>query len=101
MSGENTMKADISRSMFKKDKHHRKVNMQQGRVHLDADWNEQIDIQVHHDRSSLSDIIGETGAPHDKAGFKIERSDNSYRIGAGHYYVDGILCENEEIDAKN
>jgi hypothetical protein len=102
MSGENTMKADISRSMFKKDKHHRKVNMQQGRVHLDADWNEQIDIQVHHDRSSLSDIIGETGAPHDKAGFKIERSDNSYRISAGHYYVDGILCENEEeIDAKN
>lgn len=96
------MKADITRKTFKEKKHYRKVNMQQGRVQVDADWNEQIDIQIHHDRTSLRDIIGETGAPHDNAGFKIEPSGNSYRIGAGQYYVDGILCENEsEIDAKD
>jgi hypothetical protein len=96
------MKADITRKTFRKKKHYSKVNMQQGRVQVDADWNEQIDIQVHHDRTSLRDIIGETGAPHDNAGFKIEPSGNSYRIGAGQYYVDGILCENEsEIDAKD
>jgi hypothetical protein len=83
------MKADISRSTFKKSKHYRKVNLQQGRVQTDADWNEQIDIQVHHERTFLQDIIGRTGAQTENSGFeiKVDPSKVGYAIGAGHYYV--------------
>jgi hypothetical protein len=97
------MKGDFSRSTFRKKKHYRKVKMQQGRVQVDADWNEQIDIQDYHDRISLQDIIGKSGAPiEDDGGFKIIPSDQGYRIGKGRYYVDGILIENEEeVEALN
>lgn len=90
------MKGDFTRKTFRKEKHYRKVNMQQGRVQLDADWNEQVDIHLHHLSSFIQDIIGKCGTPIDNAGFKILRSSgNDYEIKAGHYYVDGILCENE------
>jgi Family of unknown function (DUF6519) len=103
------MKADISRTSFEKTKHYQKVNVQQGRVQTDADWNEQVDIQVYHERTFLQDIIGRTGAPTENAGFeiKLDPSKLGYTIGAGHYYADGILCENdsdvqatEQIDLK-
>ena len=42
---------DITRSSFDPDRHYSSVRMQQGRVQLDADWNEQLDIQLHRDRS--------------------------------------------------
>lgn len=92
------MKADISRSTFRKEKHYRKVNMQQGRVQVDSDWNEQIDIQVHHDRAFLREIVGKTGTSVEEPGFKIKPDGDTYWIGPGRYYVDGILCEN---DCKN
>ena len=91
------MKGDFSRFTLQKKKHYSKVNMQQGRVQVDADWNEQVDIDQHHERTRLSDIIGESGVPlSDKDGFKIKRKGNSYIISKGRYYVDGILCENEK-----
>ncbi|MEI6900677.1 MAG: DUF6519 domain-containing protein, partial [Bacteroidota bacterium] len=37
------MKGDFTRSTFNKEKHYHDVRMQQGRVMLDADWNEQQD----------------------------------------------------------
>ena len=90
------MKGDFSRETFRKEKHYCRVNMQQGRVQLDADWNEQMDILFHHITSFLEDIIGDCGAPFKNPGFKIVASSgNDYEIKAGHYYVDGILCENE------
>jgi len=89
------MKGDFSRKTFEKEKHYRKVNMQQGRVHLDSDWNEQIDIDVHYSTSSLLDVIGQSGAPMGNAGFQIIPCGDEYLIGAGHYYVDGVMCENE------
>jgi hypothetical protein len=98
------MKGDFTGLSFKKEKHYRRVNMQQGRVQLDADWNEQISIDVHHERTFLNDIIGRTGTPIDSEtkysdGFKIvppSASQKMYTISKGRYYVDGILCENEE-----
>jgi hypothetical protein len=91
------MKGDFSRKTFRKEKHYRKVNMQQGRVQLDADWNEQADILLHNSSNALRDMIGKTGGPIENAGFRIKPSfGNNYRIEAGHYYVDGVLCENEE-----
>jgi hypothetical protein len=75
-----------------------------GRVQTDADWNEQIDIHLYHDRTALQDIIGRTGAPRENAGFeiKVDPSKLGFLIGPGRYYVDGILCENEsETEAAN
>ena len=96
------MKGDFSRSTFRKKKHYRKVNMQQGRVQLDSDWNEQIDIQTHYERTALQDIIGKSGTVNGNNGFYIDLNGKSFTIRKGHYYVDGILCENEQdVDALN
>jgi hypothetical protein len=89
------MKGDFSRFTFRQDKHYSSVRLQQGRVQLDADWNEQIDIQAHHDRTAARDAVGPRGAPLDDAGFELSGGAGALQIGAGRYYVDGILCENE------
>ena len=88
------MKGDFSRSTFKGDKHFNSVRMQQGRVQLDSDWNEQVDIQRHLDQATRTDVIGISGAPK-SGGFGIDfTTDNQdLTIDPGRVYVDGILCE--------
>ena len=90
------MKGDFSRSTFRPDKHYSGVRMQQGRVQMDADWNEQLDIQQHLDETTAVDFAGPSGAPRTSGGFRIgSKLDGSdLTISAGHMYVDGILCEN-------
>src|SRR5690242_6135728 len=114
------MQGDFSRLTFDSRKHYRGVRMQQGRVQLDADWNEQIDILNYYFETQLKDILGSSGAPHGVAGFQItiENDDKTQQlpdivqahqkqqeqgqslpecsISRGHYYVNGILCENEQ-----
>jgi hypothetical protein len=90
MKGEH--KGDFSRDTFDPSKHFLRVLMQQGRVSLDADWNEQVDILLHYMQTLARDIIGPYGGP----GFKITPVQNGFNIGYGRYYVDGILCENEK-----
>lgn len=65
------MKGDFTRSTFRKEKHYRKVNMQQGRVQMDADWNEQNDIQFHYEKTFLKDMIGKSGTLASNPGFQI------------------------------
>jgi photosystem II stability/assembly factor-like uncharacterized protein len=89
------VKGDFSRSTFRPHKHYRNVRLQQGRVQLDADWNEQADIQAHRDQTATRDMVGPTGAPVHEAGFALSVRNNELWIGAGRYYVDGLLCENE------
>lgn len=89
------MKGDFTRNTFRKTKHYRKVNMQQGRVQVDADWNEQNDIQFHYEEEYLKDLIGKNGTLAKNNGFAITPIGNGFVIGPGNYYVDGILCENE------
>ena len=89
------MKDDISRSTFRNTKHYRKVRMQQGRVQVDADWNEQFDIQSHYDRTALQDIVGKNGTSIKNDGFRITTNKHSFTIGKGNYYVDGWIAENE------
>ncbi len=99
------MTSDYSRSTFNRRKHYTAVRMQQGRVQLDADWNEQADIQAHHLRERTRDVIGPSGAPVDRAGFELtveplegdteEAPRQRLVIGPGRYYLDGVLCENE------
>ena len=88
------MKGDFTRSTFKPRKHYSGVRMQQGRVQLDADWNEQIDIAAHRTETETVDVIGGCGAPMHDAGFSLTNG-LIPKIGPGRYYVDGILCENE------
>jgi hypothetical protein len=68
------MKGDFTRYTFRKEKHYRKVNMQQGRVQTDADWNEQNEIQFHYETTYLKDLVGKNGTLAEKdglGGFKI------------------------------
>ncbi|MEP6762805.1 MAG: DUF6519 domain-containing protein [Gemmatimonadaceae bacterium] len=89
------MKGDISRETFDATKHYSGVRMQQGRVQTDADWNEQEALQRRRIQVEARDVIGRCGAPEDNAGFAISIAANALKIGAGRFYADGILCENE------
>lgn len=89
------MSGDFSRKTFNKRKDYSGVLMQQGRVQLDANWNEQLDIHGHRTETETVDVVGPCGVPLKNDGFKIEvLPDNmDLRIGAGRIYVGGMLCE--------
>lgn len=91
------MKADLTRSTFRPERHYSGVRMQQGRVQLDADWNEQVDIGAHLDETTRVDVIGRCGMPEDDAGFEVTpAADGSdLLLSPGRAYVDGILCESD------
>ncbi len=93
------MQGDFTRDSFDPRRHYTGVLMQQGRVQLDADWNEQGAIARWQLRGALADIIGPAGGPAGNVGFAITPPDaaagnKGFTIGAGRYYVNGILCEN-------
>lgn len=90
------MAGDYTRFTFDPKKHYSSVRKQQGRVDLDADWNEQADVGVHRVKTEALDVIGVCGAPQDNAGFGLQAQGSDLIIGAGRLYVDGILCENEQ-----
>jgi hypothetical protein len=118
------MKGDFTRDTFDSRKHFTRVLMQQGRVQLDADWNEQAAILLRYMRSLAADLIGPHAGPADNLGFglitdpkaidkledaqgrlldketvktlKSSLQQNSFLIGLGHYYVNGLLCENDD-----
>lgn len=91
------MKGDFSRSSYDPRKHYRSVLMQQGRVQMDADWNEQLRIDQHVEHATTLDVAGPSGAPLDGGGFRIDaKADGSdLTISAGRMFVDGMLCEND------
>jgi hypothetical protein len=91
-------RGDFTRDTFEPLKHFSRVLMQQGRVQLDADWNEQVSILLHLTRTLAADMLG----PHagTKGAFAIQPVITAgeltdLTIQPGHYYVDGLLCENE------
>lgn len=93
------MKGDFTRDTFHRAKHFSRVLMQQGRVTLDADFNEQASIFLHYLRTLARDIIGPYAGPveHNKFMLSPVKDNNGkgrLKIGAGRYYVDGILVEN-------
>jgi Family of unknown function (DUF6519) len=95
------VRGDFSRTTFRPDKHYSGVLMQQGRVQVDADWNEEQAIRRHHAEVTAADLIGPTGAPQTVPGFGITatQAGDDLAIGAGHFYVDGVLCENDDTVA--
>jgi Family of unknown function (DUF6519) len=91
------MKTDLTRSTFRREKHYSSVRMQQGRVQLDADWNEQLDIDIHADTTTRIDVIGACGAPEGAPGFALDVTPDGsdLTISPGRIYVGGVLCELE------
>jgi hypothetical protein len=63
------MNGDFSRDTFHPAHRYSRVLMQQGRVLLDADWNEQTSILLHQLRALARDLIGPHGGPGE--GFRI------------------------------
>jgi hypothetical protein len=90
------MKGDFSRYTFDRTKHYSSVLLQQGRVTVDADANEQSAILLHYLRTLARDLIGPYAAPVENGGFLLSYDEAAgFKISAGRYYVDGILVENE------
>jgi nitrous oxidase accessory protein NosD len=94
------MSGDYSRQRFDPKNDFSGVLMQQGRVQLDADWNELVEILDRRSRTETTDIIGRCVVPKETPdGFEISISistgDNKeMKIGRGRIYVDGLLVDN-------
>lgn len=91
------MKGDFTRSTFRPEKHYTSVRLQQGRVQLDADWNEQVDIQRYQQQVLQAAFLGSAGAPKVGGGFEITPTTTGgspdLAISAGRFYLNGLLCE--------
>jgi hypothetical protein len=112
------MKNDITRDTFDRLNHFSRVLMQQGRVQLDADWNEQVGILLNYLQTMMVDLVGPSAGPVGACGFgllvtqadikalKLPKEDEAALIerlkkeeilvSQGRYYADGLLAENDE-----
>ena len=105
------MKGDFSRNTFSPKKNYHAVRMQQGRVLLDADWNEMVDIVNNQQSTALRTIIGAHGGL--GSGFQVsfakkattfpvekepdkDRSLPDLYLHAGQYYANGFVCTLDE-----
>jgi hypothetical protein len=104
------MKFDATRNTFLPGKNYSRVLMQQGRVQLDADWNEQAAIELGFIRQLGADLIGAHGGPvaggdppdNAQPAFSVVTFEDTdftpkaadFLMIPGRYYVDGIPCTN-------
>ncbi len=90
------MKADLTRDSFDPQKQFSRVLMQQGRVQLDADWNEQVAILVEATRQLARDTMGDGGSV-DAFSLTVQSAPVGdgidIEIVPGTRYVDGVACE--------
>jgi hypothetical protein len=72
-----------------------RVLQQQGRVALDADWNEESAIRERTARDHARDTVGDAAvmAADGPEGYGIIWAGGKLRVRRGRAYVDGILCE--------
>ena len=82
-----TRQGDFSRFPLERRKRYSAVHMQQGRVHLDADWNEQADLFDHRVRTAIADLLGADGAPAEAAGFGLAAERRCLELGLDQQYV--------------
>src|SRR4051812_19010096 len=96
-----SLDGDITRSTFHPAKGYTSVRLQQGRVPVDADANENTDILVHDARTGRADVIGGQGGPVGSAGFEVVPSVGppaGLRVLPGVFYVDGIRIDSNRIE---
>ncbi len=99
------MKGDNSRDTFRREMHYRGVRMQQGRVQLDADWNELGDILDNLISGQAADLLGgpasvglsavtlTSAPPIGQGGFGISIASGGLQITPGRFYADGVVGE--------
>ena len=101
------MQGDFSRTSFDAARGYRAVLIQQGRVLLDSEVNEQAAITAHHDETRTRDVVGAAGGPLPDDGgpgpFAIVDATGvtptaatpwgQLAVTPGRYYVDGVLVE--------
>ncbi len=88
------MGGDYTRWTFDPEKDYSEVFKQQGRVDLDADWNEFVEMIYRRWRAETVDIIGRAVVPDSTPNaFFITPVGTSFNIGIGRMYVDGLLAE--------
>ena len=94
------MGGDYTRFTFKANNDYSGVWKQQGRVSLDADWNEMAEIEDRRWRSETMDIIGRCVVPATTpSAFRvIPTGPGTFDIGIGRSYVDGIQAECHGLD---
>lgn len=96
------MRADFSRDTFHPLKQFQRVLLQQGRVLLDADWNEQASILLHQTRLLAKTLIGDAGGRGASFQLVLASKDpvglsdffQKLLITEGTYWVQGYACEN-------
>jgi hypothetical protein len=84
-----------------------RVLSQQGRVQLDADWNELVAILVERTREGTRDLIGAHGGPQGTLGYAIQVAASAppgmaiargdFGIAGGTYYVEGWACRTGSV----
>jgi Family of unknown function (DUF6519)/Malectin domain len=100
------MSFDTSRATFRPRKNFLGVVMQQGRVQSDSDWNEWQSEFLRRIQAGTLDEIGRAVYPASTPNaFRITpgtdaNGGNTLAIGAGRYYVDGLLAENHGPEAQ-
>ena len=93
------MSFDLSRIRFDARNDFLGVVMQQGRVQLDADWNEWVAQLARRIQAGTLDTFSGNVVPRiTPDGFLVEASGGGLTIGAGRIYVDGLLAENHGGD---
>jgi len=93
------MAGDYTRFTFKPQRDYSGVFKQQGRVDLDADFNEYIEITDRHWRSETLDIVNHCVVPNTTpdAFLVTPTAMGAFNIGIGRMYVDGIQVENHGL----
>ncbi|HEU5213949.1 MAG TPA: DUF6519 domain-containing protein [Gaiellaceae bacterium] len=89
------MAGDYTRLTFDPRRDRAMVLEQQGRVHLDADWNELVAILERRLRVETYDFAGPAVVPASEPdSFKIVVQGGTIAVTRGRIYVDGLLAEN-------
>jgi hypothetical protein len=82
------MKTQISRDTFQPSRHYSGVQLQQGRMIVDADWNELSDIGRTRLEGALGDAVV-SGAPR-SGGVRLALSGGNLSLLPGRLYVEGV-----------
>lgn len=94
------MSFDNSRNKFNPLNDFAAVVMEQGKVQTDADWNESLYAGLRREQAATLDALGRAVYPASTPfAFQImpTAAKDSFTIGRGRMYVDGILVENHGV----
>ncbi|MBT8055550.1 MAG: hypothetical protein KJO72_01310 [Gammaproteobacteria bacterium] len=91
-------RGDFTRDTFDPANHYSRVFLQQGRVSIDADFNEQVSILHHYQRLFTTAVIGPHAAPWGRPNdFEVHVKEEEFLVTRGMYFVNGLLCVNDQV----